>query len=464
MPASQSHPGRRGRRARQAEAVLGAISLFALAVLAFVGGSVLTSAGVTPGPQIGRAYSGAKALVDKATKYDDVFRSDLWQIARTEARGVTLHRPESDPGPLLYSSPDQPQVQLIDREGRELYRWRKPYSEVWEPGISSVKKPQPDTHVHIRRAQIGPDGSLLALYEGAGDTPYGYGVVKLDRHSNVLWRFLENAHHDFSVAPDGRIAVLTQRVVDRTDEPLGNVASPRLEDYIVILSPDGRKLKEIRLLPLVYNSPYKQFTYLIASYSASDPLHANSVHVITEEDARRFRFGRPGQLLVSFRELAAIAVIDPDSAQMVWAQRAYWVGQHDPKILPNGNVLLFDNYGDWEGPTGRSRAIEFDPATMQIVWQYRGTPDRPLDSTIRSHVQRLPGGNTLITESNGGRIVEVTPDGEPAWEFVNPVRGGPDGNLIPVIVYARRVDDTELSWLARTPTRVATAPRKEIYR
>ncbi len=44
--------------------------------------------------------------------------------------------------------------------------------------------------------------------------------------------------------------------------------------------------------------------------------------------------------------------------------------------------------------------------------------------------QRLPNGNTLITESSGGRIFEVTRDGEIVWEFFNPRRAEGRGDLV----------------------------------
>ncbi|HHX77017.1 MAG TPA: hypothetical protein GX697_01515, partial [Firmicutes bacterium] len=40
-----------------------------------------------------------------------------------------------------------------------------------------------------------------------------------------------------------------------------------------------------------------------------------------------------------------------------------------------------------------------------------------------SSADRLPNGNTLITETIRGRVIEVTPDREIVWEFLNP--GGP---------------------------------------
>lgn len=41
-------------------------------------------------------------------------------------------------------------------------------------------------------------------------------------------------------------------------------------------------------------------------------------------------------------------------------------------------------------------------------------------SSYISSAQRLPNGNTLITEGSDGRLIEVTPEHEIVWEFVNP--------------------------------------------
>jgi hypothetical protein len=88
--------------------------------------------------------------------------------------------------------------------------------------------------------------------------------------------------------------------------------------------------------------------------------------------------------------------------------------------------------------------IEFDPETMELVWQYAGTAEQPLESLIRASQQRLANGNTLITESSGGRILEVTPAGEIVWQLVNPARGGAQGELIPIVCWAQRLDPNDL--------------------
>ena len=109
--------------------------------------------------------------------------------------------------------------------------------------------------------------------------------------------------------------------------------------------------------------------------------------------------------------------------------------------------MLFDNLGQF-GPGGRSRVIAFDPMTSEITWQYRGTRSQPFDSEVRAAQQRLANGNTLITEAVGGRLFEVTADGDIVWEFINPVRANdPDDatrQLIPVTSWGQRIDPATL--------------------
>ena len=126
------------------------------------------------------------------------------------------------------------------------------------------------------------------------------------------------------------------------------------------------------------------------------------------------------------------------------------IGQHHvhmiPKGLPGeGNILIFDN-GGWAGygapdrvskdgtKTDRrdySRVIELDPTTLKVVWEYTGanmgvpammamTGNTKFYSQLVSSAQRLPNGNTMITEGCCCRLFEVTADKEVVWEYYAP--------------------------------------------
>ena len=89
-------------------------------------------------------------------------------------------------------------------------------------------------------------------------------------------------------------------------------------------------------------------------------------------------------------------------------------------------MLLFDNYGQ----ANESTVWEFNPMTREVYWRYRGDDSHPFFTEICGIAQRLPNGNTLITESDNGRVFEVTQDKETVWEFYNPHRAGADARYI----------------------------------
>lgn len=418
----------------------------ALALVLFVAGITVAVLEVFPTTFVSDGVAAGKAYLDKMASRKSVYGSDLWFPQRTQKQGVTIHDTSRAFGGLtLYTSGHDPAAFLIDMDGTVLHSWRRPFSSVWQGKERDIAQPQPDSHVYMRQARVLDNGDLLALYEGVGDTPYGYGLVKLSADSELLWRYPGRAHHQFDVGPDGRIYLLTHEIVDDKLPFLEHLARQRLEDFLVVLSPEGEVLQKTRLLTALFESPFKHMIYTVSGFALADPLHANSIKYISGRDAANFAFGEEGQILLSFRETNSIAVLDPAEQRIVWGTRGPWIGQHDPDILPNGNILLFDNYGNYSGPEGISRIVEFDPRDLRIVWQYAGTAEHPFESRIRGDQQRLPNGNTLITESSGGRIAEVAADGTVVWEFVNPVRGGEDNTKLPIVAWAERLRPADLN-------------------
>lgn len=413
--------------------MLKSVSIASAFFLTFVAGAFLMEARLFPASLVERAYFGARAAYQSFATYRDPYTTSLWYPVRSGAKGVTVHDPsQAFEGLTLYTSGHDAVAYLVDMDGTLLHQWHRPYSTVWRPD-AGPKAPRPDTHVWFHSARVQPNGDLLGVYEAVGDTPYGYGLVKLDRYSKVLWTYFGATHHDVDVGPDGRIYALGQEIVDAPLDGYQNVGHPRLDDFLVILSADGDELSRISLIDSIERSPFRFLLQNVTWHGFNDPTHANSVEVIRPQDAEHFPFGEPGQILVSIRELATILVVDVPSEEVVWATRGSWIAQHDAQVLPDGNILMFDNRGHFERSEGISRIIEIDPRTTGVVWEYTGTAERPLASTVRSSVQRLPNGNTLISESDGGRLLEVTRRGDIVWEYFNPMRDEENRDLTPIV-------------------------------
>jgi hypothetical protein len=324
--------------------------------------------------------------------------------------GVTIwDRRRAFPGVNLYTSGHAPQAYLIDMAGRTLHRWRYPFERAF-PG----KAPTEET-AFFRRAQLAPDGTLLAIYQGGG-------LVALDRASRLLWKVDAGTYNDFFRAEDGTIYLLTK---EAKILPEVSTTQPTLEDSITIVDPQGNIRERISLLRALLDSP---FAPLFSPHAAAgDVLHANTIEIfdgrLAARSPRPGLFAR-GNALVSLREIDTIGIVDLKSRRFVWAQRGPWAGQHQPTLLESGKILLFDNQ-----PHRRLSYVEEIDLDGRVGWRYPRA-GQFLSSEQAGTAERLPNGNTLITESDRGRALEVTPAGETVWEFLSPHRAGPKGAFV----------------------------------
>ena len=193
-----------------------------------------------------------------------------------------------------------------------------------------------------------------------------------------------------------------------------------------------------------------------------DWMHINSMSVLGpnkwyDEGDERFH---PDNIIWDARESNIMGITDKKTGKIVWQigpdftktkelrKIRQIIGQHHchmiPKGLPGeGNILIFDN-GGWAGYgyPGRtskdgtktdlrdhSRIVEINPVTLELVWEFTSASWYSMSSIVAksqfyspliSSAQRLPNGNTLITEGCGSRLLEVTPDKEVVWEFIAP--------------------------------------------
>ncbi|MGY6215966.1 hypothetical protein ACW73L_12470 [Methylolobus aquaticus] len=56
-----------------------------------------------------------------------------------------------------------------------------------------------------------------------------------------------------------------------------------------------------------------------------------------------------------------------------------------------------------------------------VAWQYQTSAQQSLLTDFQAYGQRLPNGNTLFASSPMQHVIEVTPAGIVAWEFISPV-------------------------------------------
>lgn len=318
----------------------------------------------------------------------------------------------------FYTSGHAAEAGLADMEGRIVHRWTYPFANAFP---DRAIDPEDD---YFRRAHLFANGDILAIFEGRG-------LIKIDRGSTLLWTSAIAAHHDLDVAADGTIFVLSR---ERTTVRVLGRARRIVNDFISILDSNGNERRRISIFDALARSRFAPMLRRLPSWT-DDVLHTNTIRLIRDPHAPGPAWGRSGNILISLLMLNAIAVVNPDTGAIVQAWTGQFRRQHDPRLLDDGDILFFDN----QGLGSQSRVIEFDPVSNEVRWRYGGTAAPGFFSRTCGAVQRLPNGNTLITESDSGRAFEITTAGEIVWEFDSPHRVGRRREYVAALLAMTRV-------------------------
>ena len=346
-----------------------------------------------------------------------------------------IDRPEKTfDGYTLYSGASQTAstlgVSLVDMRRNAVHCWSVSFARIWPNQKQSDGRKVSDSDVCIFACHLYPNGDLLIVFHGLGKGTHGHGLAKLDKESNLLWSYDGNVHHAVTVGEDGTIYTVVQYPLKAPDKSLEFIPPLWQDDYLVVLSPEGKNLREpISILEALRRSQFSELlspletllspaadkAIVVARPSMMKPdvLHVNSLDVLKRPMALKFPAFKPGQVLLSIQPLDTLTVLDPSTGSIVWGAQGPWSLQHDARFLDNGHLLLFDTAGSQRGP----RVLEFDPNAGSFPWSYPDVDDPPFIAKRRGMAQRLPNGNTLIVGSEGTQMIEVTPSNEAVWTF-----------------------------------------------
>lgn len=204
------------------------------------------------------------------------------------------------------------------------------------------------------------------------------GIYEIDRGGNVVW-----SHSDGQVTHDA----------DRL--PSGNTlyvfgGGDRADDaQVKEVSPEGELVWSWYAGDHFNRSPY-------ADINDQGWTHTNAVTRMDD-----------GNTLISLRNLDLMVEVDPGGAVVRTIGEGVVFSPHDPEVLSSGNILLIS-----QEPLPPNNALEIEPDTGAVVWQFGGEQWRPI---LARDADRLPNGNTLLTGTS--EIIEVTAGGEIVWRL-----------------------------------------------
>jgi len=256
----------------------------------------------------------------------------------------------------------------------------------------------------IGRVRLQRDGRLAVI--GTDNL-----VKEYDWDGNLTWFFRlpwkgDFPHHDLHKLDNGNYLILGNDITTHAD-------------YVLEVNERKEIVWEWRSLDHLQEFPSWDL-------ESPDPIHSNSIQVLPPNqwyDAGDERF-RPGNILVSGRNLDTIFMIDRPTGEVVWSYTDGLDRQHEAVMVGEdlflaGLILVFNN-GLEDRYAYRSSAIQaIDPVAAEVVWEFRA---ENFFSSVGGIAQPLPGNTILITSSQGGRVFEIMPDGRFVWEWAPPFK------------------------------------------
>jgi hypothetical protein len=392
--------------------------------------------------------------------------------------GTTIYYPEECFNGYTIFAPRDVGAVLIDMNGNVV--------NLWKGLIGFPAKILPGGYVMgstgERDSRYGfQDNIGLVQVDWHGNVVWRFEKYERIKDPGEKARWMARQHHDYQREgnPVGYYVPGMDALVDRGNTLLlchKNLVNPQitdkllLDDTIIEVTWDGEVVwewicsehfDEMGFSEDAKNTLYRHPTIIEVGEGVGDWMHTNSISTLGPNkwyDARDERF-HPDNIIWDGRQTNIIAITDKKTGKIVWQigpdyhsspelRNLGWIiGQHHAHMIPRGlpgagNILVFDN-GGWAGygpsnpgaPTGHnnalrdySRVLEFDPLTLQVVWQYSAVEAgfAPIVEAYKfysgfiSSAQRLPNGNTLITEGTDGRLFEVTPEHSIVWEYISP--------------------------------------------
>lgn len=328
--------------------------------------------------------------------------------------GLTYTSDSAFEGYTFFCSVRGHHASVLDMQGQIVHQWHH------DEGIQHIKlldsgnlliQTLPPDEAEGREKIGGSAGALIEL------TPEG----------ETVWEHRDTSqHHDYVRLANGNTVYLAW-------EPLPSDVREHIQgghhheddpeimwgDVVREIDPNGTVVKEW----LSWEHLDFDLDVICPLESHKEWTHANSIEVLDN-----------GDWLISFRLTSTVVIVDAATGEIKWRWGpntdfpdhdmkfgpTAMSHQHNAQLLPNGNLMVFDNgCHRLRGPNW-SRVVEIDPQTFEFKWTYSAPTILAFYSFMVSGCQRLPNGNTLICEGATGRLFEVNKAREVVWEYISP--------------------------------------------
>jgi hypothetical protein len=382
---------------------------------------------------------------------------------------IACNSDKAYPGYTLFAPTLAKTAYLIGTDGRQVHEWNLNYV----PGLA----------VHLMPGgNLLATGLIGTPYFHAGGK--GGMIQEFDWNGQMTWEFRYSdashcQHHDIERLPDGNMLLIAWEYKSKS-EAMQSGRNPLLlkdealwPDHLIEVNRNGsivwewhlwdHLIQDFSIFRNNYGEVFRHPELVDINYTsgegAKDWTHINSVdynpgldqillsvhefneiwiieHSENSEIASGHtggRYGHGGDLLYRWGNPLAYRAGDEEDQKLFQQHDACWIGEG---LNGESHILVFNN-GWLRRPVEYASVDEIVPPVQEDgtyardpgkaygpdewVWRYAANPPESFKSNYISGAQRLPNGNTLVCVGATGTFLEITPEKNSVWEYINPV-------------------------------------------
>lgn len=419
---------------------------------------------------------------------------------------VSYDETQTSPGYNLFYPLFQNSVYLIDNCGKIVNEWN---DLGFIPG-SSVELLPDGNLLKTSSLFLGSNSGLISL-AGAGDMVHLKDWDNNTLWQYTLSSATERMHHDIKAMPNGNVLILAWEKKSGIeareagkDTTLTQADGFLYPDFIVEVKPEGIEGGTIVWRWNAWDHFIQDFDSTKNNYGvvsdhpelininyppddkSIDWLHTNAIdynenldhilisapgfnevwiidHSTTTEEAAGHtggNSGKGGDLIYRWGNNAAYNMGDSTDQKLFFQHDPHWIEQGLDDSDPDfGKLLLFNNQAGKDYSTVNIFAPQWDGTEYQMLengtygpesfdFTYQAEVPQELFSHNISGAQKLPNGNLLICSGVQKKVLELTPQQELVWQYINPVmqngiieQGTPNPNGAQLFRFNRYAED-----------------------
>ena len=317
-------------------------------------------------------------------------------------------------------------VELIDLKNFDILH-------KWNPDITKILN-LTTKNDHFKNIEVDRDESVFRLFSpilfSDGSLIFhgnGSPLIKIDKNSNLLWiKDDVRYHHSIEKDMNGDFWTCVNYYPYRIDDKyVESNYNPSRDEGLRKLDAEGNIIFDKPLTEIFIENGLEDLIYGRGEKYPADPTHINDIQPASYDS----KYWLEGDLFLSLRSLAMIIQYRPSENKIIWYKQGAFSQQHDVDILDDSRIYFFNNnvkfYSNGRRVDNNSEVMIYD-FSNDSLYKYQNTAfiQNEIRTTTSGLSEILPDGSILVEETNSGRYLNITSDGNLKFTFLNRSKNG----------------------------------------